>query len=69
VSVPTIWRWLKNGTGLPAPTHLSNGTTRWRIDDLYAFEDAPAPKPSDTIGKDHAVSSTGGGLSMPGRRR
>lgn len=69
VSVPTIWRWLKNGMGLPAPIHLSNGTTRWRIADLDAFDDALAPKPSDTIGKDHAVSSTGGGVSMPGRRR
>jgi predicted DNA-binding transcriptional regulator AlpA len=69
VSVPTIWRWLKNGMGLPAPIHLSNGTTRWRIADLDAFDDALAPKPSDTIGEDSAVSSTGGGVSMPGRRR
>jgi hypothetical protein len=69
VSVPTIWRWLKNGMGLPAPIHLSNGTTRWRIADLDAFDDALAPKPSDTIGKDSTVSSTGGGVSMPGRRR
>ena len=68
VSVPTIWRWLKNGMGLPGPIHLSNGTTRWRIADLDAFDDALAPKPSDTIGKD-AVSSTGGGVSMPRRRR
>jgi len=58
VSVPTIWRWLKNGMGLPAPIHLSNGTTRWRIADLDAFDDALAPKPSDTIGKDSTVSST-----------
>ena len=69
VSVPTIWRWLKNGKSLPAPIHLSNGTTRWRIADLDAFDDALAPKPSDTIGKDHAVSSTGGGVSKRRRRR
>ena len=69
VSVPTIWRWLKNGKGLPAPIHLSNGTTRWRIADLDAFYDALAPRPSDTIGKESAVSSTGGGVSKPRRRR
>lgn len=69
VSVPTIWRWLKNGKGFPAPFHLSNGTTRWRIADLDAFEGAPAPKPPDTIGEDSPVSSTGGGVSKRRRRR
>jgi predicted DNA-binding transcriptional regulator AlpA len=69
VSVPTIWRWLKNGKSLPAPIHLSNGTTRWRIADLDAFDDALEPKPSDTISKDSAVSSTGGDVSKRRRRR
>jgi predicted DNA-binding transcriptional regulator AlpA len=34
VSRATIWRWVKEGTVKLAP-----GTTRWREEDLQAFED------------------------------
>ena len=33
----TIWRWLADGR-LPAPVHLTPGTTRWRLSDIEAFE-------------------------------
>jgi predicted DNA-binding transcriptional regulator AlpA len=33
----TIWRWAREGD-LPAPIKLSNGTTRWKLSDLQAWE-------------------------------
>lgn len=32
-SETTVWRWSKSGK-LPAPHKLSEGTTRWRTDEL-----------------------------------
>jgi len=37
VSRATIWRWVKEGR-FPQPVKLSPGTTRWREEDLQAFE-------------------------------
>lgn len=37
VSRATIWRWAKEGR-LPQPVKLAPGTTRWRAEDLQAFE-------------------------------
>jgi predicted DNA-binding transcriptional regulator AlpA len=39
VSRPTVWRWAGNGN-LPPPVKLSQGATRWRLEDLLAFEAA-----------------------------
>lgn len=39
VSVPTIWRWVQPGTSnFPNPVRMSQGVTRWRIQDLRAYE-------------------------------
>lgn len=35
----TIWRWVENGQ-LPRPVKLSRQTTRFRRDDIAAFERA-----------------------------
>lgn len=37
VARTTVWRWLSEGL-LPAPVHLTPGTTRWRLADIEAFE-------------------------------
>lgn len=37
VSRATIWRWVKEGR-FPQPVKLSPWTTRWREEDLQAFE-------------------------------
>ncbi|MBO6867257.1 MAG: transcriptional regulator [Thalassococcus sp.] len=33
----TIWRWVGSGR-FPAPFKLSAGTSRWRLEDILAFE-------------------------------
>lgn len=33
----TVWRWVKEGQ-LPRPVKLTNGSTRWKITDLEAWE-------------------------------
>jgi predicted DNA-binding transcriptional regulator AlpA len=38
VSRPTIWRWVKVLEGFPAPIRVSEGTTRWALGDLEAFD-------------------------------
>ena len=38
VSRPTIWRWVKVLRGFPAPVKVSEGTTRWVLGDLEAFD-------------------------------
>ncbi|SLN34764.1 hypothetical protein AQS8620_01164 [Aquimixticola soesokkakensis] len=38
VSRPTIWRWVKARAGFPQPLAIGEGTTRWRLGDLIAFE-------------------------------
>jgi predicted DNA-binding transcriptional regulator AlpA len=37
VSVPTVWRWTADGK-IPFPLKLSPGTTRWRLDEIEAYE-------------------------------
>lgn len=47
VSRPTIWRWVKVLRGFPAPVKVSEGTTRWVLGDLEAFDLTrlpPAPR-------------------------
>lgn len=39
VSRPTVWRWSNDSeNAFPAPVKLSQGVTRWRLQDLLAFE-------------------------------
>ncbi|WP_417743780.1 helix-turn-helix transcriptional regulator [Salipiger sp.] len=38
ISRPTVWRWAKSRPGFPQPIPLAEGTTRWAIADLEAFE-------------------------------
>ena len=38
VSVATIWRWSSERDDFPRPLKLGTGCTRWRIQDLEAFE-------------------------------
>ena len=40
VSRPTIWRWVKSLDGFPGPIQISVGTTRWRLADLEAWDEA-----------------------------
>lgn len=42
VTVPTIWRWAKSVEGSPQPVKLTGGTTRWRLDELEAWEKSQA---------------------------
>lgn len=37
VSSGTVWRWTRTGA-LPQPLRLSAGCTRWRAEDVDAFE-------------------------------
>jgi predicted DNA-binding transcriptional regulator AlpA len=39
VSVPTIWRRAADAGPFPTPHKLFEGTTRWSLSDLTAFED------------------------------
>ncbi len=38
ITAPTVWRWVKTEAGFPKPVKLSPGTTRWRLDELEAWE-------------------------------
>ncbi|WP_202985491.1 MULTISPECIES: AlpA family transcriptional regulator [unclassified Brucella] len=38
ISVATIWRWSKEDQSFPKPCILRQGTTRWRLSQLLAFE-------------------------------
>ncbi|MCV0428505.1 MAG: hypothetical protein K5905_23860 [Roseibium sp.] len=38
VSKATVWRWAKEKPEFPKPYRLSPGTSRWRLEDLIAFE-------------------------------
>ncbi|SFM41629.1 transcriptional regulator, AlpA family [Marinobacter pelagius] len=38
VSTKTIWRWVREGR-FPRPVKVGPGTTRWREEDLQAFEE------------------------------
>lgn len=35
-----IWRWRRTDPDFPDPVKLTPGTTRWRIDELEAWESA-----------------------------
>lgn len=37
VSVPTVWRWVQEGH-YPRPIKLGPACTRWRLEDIEAFE-------------------------------
>ncbi|PXX97361.1 helix-turn-helix transcriptional regulator [Halomonas sp. LBP4] len=37
VSVPSVWRWAREGD-FPQPVRLSKCCTRWRLDDIEAWE-------------------------------
>lgn len=37
VSTDTIWRWKRNGD-FPKAVRVGPGTTRWRVEDLEAYE-------------------------------
>lgn len=37
VSVPTVWRWVKENPGFPKSVAFSRGTTRWFRKDLEQF--------------------------------
>jgi predicted DNA-binding transcriptional regulator AlpA len=39
VTAPTVWRWVRTEEGFPQPIKLSGGTTRWRLDQLVAWEE------------------------------
>lgn len=38
----TPWRWLRADTSFPKPVSLSPGCTRWRLEDLVAWEHGKA---------------------------
>lgn len=38
VSKSTIWRWAKRRKGFPAPFEIAEGTTRWALSELIAFD-------------------------------
>lgn len=40
VTRPTVWRWLKTDPAFPKPISLSPGCTRWRLDEIEAWEAA-----------------------------
>jgi prophage regulatory protein len=40
VTRQTVWRWLKTDPTFPKPISLSPGCTRWRLDEIEAWEDA-----------------------------
>lgn len=40
VTRPTVWRWLKTDRTFPKPISLSPGCTRWRLDEIEAWEAA-----------------------------
>lgn len=49
VSRATIWRWVAKKAGFPEPVKLSPGTSRWRIEDLWAFEKTAAVQRRKTV--------------------
>lgn len=38
ISRASVWRWVRNTEDFPAPKKLSQGTTRWAMTELLAFE-------------------------------
>lgn len=37
VSVPTVWRWSRDGK-FPQPVKLGENCTRWKLEDIEAWE-------------------------------
>jgi len=37
VSVPTVWRWTREGK-FPQPVKLGENCTRWKLEDIEAWE-------------------------------
>ena len=56
VTRQTIWRWVVSGH-FPTPVKLSPGTSRWRLDEILAFEHRlprhSPQKPSKDEGGEH----------------
>lgn len=40
VTRPTVWRWLKTDPTFPKPISLSPGCTRWKLQEIEAWESA-----------------------------
>lgn len=38
VSIQTVWRHTKHNSAFPKPIKILNGSTRWRLSDVLAFE-------------------------------
>lgn len=38
ISAQTVWRHTKNNSAFPKPIKILNGSTRWRITDILAYE-------------------------------
>lgn len=38
ISVQTVWRHTKHNPAFPKPIKILNGSTRWRMSDILAFE-------------------------------
>ncbi|WP_373190806.1 helix-turn-helix transcriptional regulator [Halomonas sp.] len=38
ISVPTVWRWARERPDFPKPHRIGPAATRWRLDDLEAWE-------------------------------
>jgi predicted DNA-binding transcriptional regulator AlpA len=38
ISVQTVWRDTKHNPDIPKPIKILNGSTRWRISEIMAFE-------------------------------
>lgn len=38
VSIQTVWRHTKQNPAFPKPIMILNGSTRWRLSDVLAFE-------------------------------
>jgi prophage regulatory protein len=44
VARPTIWKWVREGR-FPKPHKLTDGCTRWKLEEIEAFEKVKASKP------------------------
>lgn len=49
VSRATIWRWVKGANGFPQPLRLAPGTTRWRLQDVLAWQATCAAAPTGGV--------------------
>ena len=38
IARPSVWRWAKTQPNFPSPIKLSPGCTRWRLEDVEAWE-------------------------------